>query len=285
MVPFLRLQEPTFWAQMKRTLRRSFSRQNSFKETDPNVVFLTSVQNNMMVSGILKGIQIAMEEEGQSPTNLKQPEVFHFNSIEIIDQADFRQHDRRSFSKIKSIPSKSVIKAYAQQTFRQLRQMQGIQEKDIMESLMPQNNRLQIFKTNKDMIKGISTNKGGRSDSFFFFTQDQKYLVKTMTGTELNVLLSMLEGYAEHMMTQMRKGIEPILAKIQGVYQFNMDSGGFINIMIMTNSSQLQDDRNIISHRFDLKGSKINRRALPRSLKDVDLTQICMDNVMKDLDI
>lgn len=64
-----------------------------------------------------------------------------------------------------------------------------------------------------------------------------------------------------------------------------MDKGGYINVMVMTNSSYLQDDQNVISHRFDLKGSRINRRALPKSLKDVDLTQICLENVMKDLDI
>lgn len=173
LVPFLRLTEPAFWAQFKRVVTRRLSRQNSLKESDPNVVFLTSVQNNMTVSGILKGIQIAMADDNREiQTTLKKPDIFKFDSIEIIDQADFRYRDHRRSEKLKSIPSNAIIKSYGQQIFKQLRQLQGIQEQEIMESLKPESNRLQIFKTNKDMIKGISTNKGGKSDSFFFFTED-----------------------------------------------------------------------------------------------------------------
>ena len=38
---------------------------------------------------------------------------------------------------------------------------------------------------------GSSTNTGGASGSFFFFTEDKKYIVKTMPKSELDLLNSM----------------------------------------------------------------------------------------------
>lgn len=134
-------------------------------------------------------------------------------------------------------------------------------------------------------MRGVSTNKGGRSNSFFFFTQDRKYIVKTLTSYELGVLLGILESLAEHMKNQLRKGIEPLLAKIQGVYQFNLSQSSFINVIIMTNSSLLQDDSNYICNRFDLKGSMISRRTLPRQMADVNLQNHGESTVMKDQDL
>lgn len=54
--------------------------------------------------------------------------------------------------------------------------MDGVRDIDIMESLDPKNNRGQIFKTNK----GTKHNQGGKSGSFFFFTEDRQFIIKTL---------------------------------------------------------------------------------------------------------
>lgn len=59
------------------------------------------------------------------------------------------------------------IRSYAPALLQQIRSLDGIKESDLLESLHPKNNREQIFKTNKN---NSSTNDGGRSGSFFFFT-------------------------------------------------------------------------------------------------------------------
>ena len=48
----------------------------------------------------------------------------------------------------------------------------GINRLNLINSLLPENNREQIFKSNKKSASGITTNEGGASGSFFFATQD-----------------------------------------------------------------------------------------------------------------
>ena len=54
--------------------------------------------------------------------------------------------------------------------------MDEVDDIDVIESIDPKNNRFQIFKTNK----GQKHTEGGKSGSFFFFTEDRKYIVKTL---------------------------------------------------------------------------------------------------------
>lgn len=58
--------------------------------------------------------------------------------------------------------------SYNQIMFREVLSLCGIEEQELIRSLHPTMNREQIFKTNKK--RNTSTNDGGRSGSFFFFT-------------------------------------------------------------------------------------------------------------------
>jgi len=55
---------------------------------------------------------------------------------------------------------------YAPKVFRYLRSLDHIDEKQLILTLDPRENKNSIFKTNK----GSQDGKGGRSGSFFFFT-------------------------------------------------------------------------------------------------------------------
>ena len=72
------------------------------------------------------------------------------------------------------------VKAHAQQIFKYIRWVDGVTDHDIIKSLDPKNNRYQIFKTNQ----GEKHNDGGKSGSFFFFTQDKKFIIKTLKNSE-----------------------------------------------------------------------------------------------------
>ena len=56
--------------------------------------------------------------------------------------------------------------SYAPKAFRFIRAIDKIDEVDIMTSVKPQLNRLQIFKVKENQQHG----NGGKSGSFFFFT-------------------------------------------------------------------------------------------------------------------
>lgn len=60
----------------------------------------------------------------------------------------------------------------------------GISSKDILESLNVEDNMKSVFKAGEGV---------GQSGSFFFFSKDNKLLIKTMRGSEKRVLLGMLD--------------------------------------------------------------------------------------------
>ena len=51
---------------------------------------------------------------------------------------------------------------------------------------------MQIFKSNKLTSNAEDSNIGGRSGSFFFFSEDRQYIVKTISASEKNVMVSMV---------------------------------------------------------------------------------------------
>ena len=82
----------------------------------------------------------------------------------------------------------------------------NISNKKISRSLSP------IF--NKENINKVRESEG-KSGSFFFFSHDNKFIIKTVTNTELNNMLgNFMKGYYEHIKTNPQS----LLAKIYGLY-------------------------------------------------------------------
>ena len=60
--------------------------------------------------------------------------------------------------------------------FKELRERDGLDEATIHESLDPEANQTNVFKAGE---------ASGASGSFFFFSNDKKFIVKTMTSEEM----------------------------------------------------------------------------------------------------
>ena len=58
-----------------------------------------------------------------------------------------------------------------------------------MNAFDPNANYNQVFKAGEG---------SGASGSFFFFTKDNKFLIKTLRGKEMHVMIKMLDSYLEH---------------------------------------------------------------------------------------
>ena len=112
-------------------------------------------------------------------------------------------------------------------------------------SLSPDTNREQVFKAGEG---------AGRSGSFFFFSHDKKFIIKTMSDEELTLFLKLHPGLAEHH----RKNPMSLLAKIVGVFTVDSSRTSRVHIMLMENALQVEDQQNL-RHIFDLKGSLVNR--------------------------
>lgn len=66
----------------------------------------------------------------------------------------------------------------------------GSQLANFHESLSPKFNRDMVFKAGEG---------AGRSGSFFFFSHDRKFIIKTMTKQELDLFLEKLPAFKDHL--------------------------------------------------------------------------------------
>ena len=110
----------------------------------------------------------------------------------------------------------------------------------------------------------------GRSGSFFFFSHDKKFIIKTMTKSELDLFLKMLPRLAEHYNTVPNS----LLSKFFGVFTVKMSGINGVHIMLMENTLRLKKESQL-KYIFDLKGSLVDRKVLgvtkaTTTLKDVN---------------
>ena len=101
----------------------------------------------------------------------------------------------------------------------------------MIQSFDPKNNRHQIFKTSR---LG-DTNKGGRSGSFFFFSEDKRFIIKTITKIEITVLLNILQDFYNHCDFLNSESKTSLIAKIYGLFTVEVENMSPISLMIMPN--------------------------------------------------
>ena len=82
-------------------------------------------------------------------------------------------------------------------------------------------NRDRIFKAGEG---------SGKSGSFFFFSHDNRFIIKTMRGAEKDVMLNMLDAYIEHLTISNNKSL---LARIYGIFTIKTKELTPIDLMIM----------------------------------------------------
>jgi 1-phosphatidylinositol-4-phosphate 5-kinase len=71
---------------------------------------------------------------------------------------------------------------------------------------------------NKESMNRVKESEG-KSGSFFFFSHDQKFLIKTISTNELNTMLGkFMKNYYEHASNYP----ESLLARIYGLYSIDV---------------------------------------------------------------
>lgn len=116
---------------------------------------------------------------------------------------------------------------------------------------------------------------GGKSGASFHRTADQRFVIKCISRTELQMFLDCAPAYFEYLSKAFFHGLPTVLCKIVGVYQI-----GYHNRLTGKRSmDQVAVMQNIfydrkISKTFDLKGSLRGRFARQsRQNKDIDLSE------------
>ena len=161
---------------------------------------------------------------------------------------------------------KCTAKIHAPLVFSHIRSLQNITSDSICESF--------DVCTNLTSLKSNSGNDGGRSASFFYFSFDRKFLIKTISRSEKNFMLKeLLADYHSHLVNHE----DSLLSRIVGVFTFKFEDNTKSRVMLQTNIFPKVQMTGI----FDLKGSKLDRTSIKSSMEGSELRP---NKIYKDLD-
>lgn len=131
------------------------------------------------------------------------------------------------------------FKTYSPVVFAYLRHFFGISDEEYLVSL-----------TADYMMSELKTI--GRSSAMFYYTWDGRYVLKTLTKNEMNVLRKMLHLYYPYVSTHP----DTLVNQFFGAYRSQTSLGKPIRFVIMNNVFPIGFQ---IHYKFDLKGSVVNR--------------------------
>lgn len=131
------------------------------------------------------------------------------------------------------------FKDYAPWVFRHLRAKFRIDPADYLMSL-----------TSKYILSELGS--PGKSGSFFYFSRDYKYIIKTIHHSEHKLLRKILPEYYKHV----EKNPNTLISQFYGLHRVKMAYGRKIHFVVMNNLFPPHRD---IHQTFDLKGSTIGR--------------------------
>lgn len=131
------------------------------------------------------------------------------------------------------------FKDYAPWVFRHLRAKFRLDPADYLMSL-----------TSKYILSELGS--PGKSGSFFYFSRDYKYIIKTIHHSEHKLLRKILPEYYRHV----EKNPNTLISQFYGLHRVKMAYGRKIHFVVMNNLFPPHRD---IHQTFDLKGSTIGR--------------------------
>ncbi|CAO2656451.1 Nn.00g052540.m01.CDS01 [Neocucurbitaria sp. VM-36] len=131
------------------------------------------------------------------------------------------------------------FKDYAPWVFRHLRSTFKLDPADYLVSL-----------TSKYILSELGS--PGKSGSFFYFSRDYKYIIKTIHHAEHKFLRKILKDYYNHV----QENPNTLLSQFYGLHRVKIPYGRKIHFVVMNNLFPPHRD---IHRTFDLKGSTIGR--------------------------
>ena len=187
----------------------------------------------------------------------------------VLTEKDFFGWEKKKFKPQGSADTpkhqlpKFEFKDYSGRMFAELRRRCGISDEEFVASLAG----------NLPYIDFLTNSKSGQ---FFFFSQNRKFMIKTMPQSESKFLRSFLRKYYNHVTNYP----DTLLCKLYGMYRLEL-KGKKTHFIVMGN--MFPSDKQI-HLKFDLKGSTVGRaatelekRALSPVLKDLDFEEVYLD--------
>ena len=131
------------------------------------------------------------------------------------------------------------FKDYAPWVFRHLRELFKLDPADYLMSL-----------TSKYLVSELGS--PGKSGSFFYFSRDYKYIIKTIHHSEHKMLRKILKDYYNHV----KNNPNTLISQFYGLHRVKLPFGRKIHFIVMNNLFPPHRD---IHQTYDLKGSTLGR--------------------------
>ena len=238
------------------------------------------VQKNMIhfgnpnlktVINIMIGIKSAVSKIGEIPIktlDLSVPYLFPVDNMGVYEEVNRFMYEQNNYDGV----IKCKFYDYAPKIFYNLRNLYGISNDDYLKSLGPENFLCNLIITKNKSLKEICSS--GKSGSFFYYSYDSKYLMKTIPECEFNKFRDMLQDYYLYMYEHP----QTLLQRFFGLYMciFNDTKMHFV-VMNNVFDTPLQ-----IHYKYDLKGSTYKR--ISRKCKEINYDDYDFDIAMKDID-
>ena len=240
------------------------------REAQKNIIHFGN-PNLKLVINIMIGIRSAVTKIGDAPgkeVGLKIPYLFPVDNLGVYEEMNRFMYEQNNYDGV----IKCKFYDYAPKIFYNLRSLYGILNDDYLKSLGPENFLCNLIITKNKSLKEICSS--GKSGSFFYYSYDSKYLMKTIPESEFLKFKEMLQDYYlyiyEHPQT--------LLQRFFGLYMciFNDTKMHFV---VMNN---VFDTSLHIHYKYDLKGSTYKR--VSRKCKEVNYEKYDFDIAMKDQD-
>ncbi|KAG0167138.1 Phosphatidylinositol-4-phosphate 5-kinase [Apophysomyces sp. BC1015] len=188
-------------------------------------------QNYVLMYNMLTGIRIAV---GRVSAKLDR---------ELIDE-DFMAAHKLAFDVTgdELTPGAKYdfkFKDYAPWVFRNLREKFGIDPADYLISL-----------TSKYILSELGS--PGKSGSFFYYSRDYRFIIKTIHHTEHKFMRKILKEYHGHVVNNPNT----LLCRYYGLHRVKLPHGRKIHFVVMSNVFPPNKD---VHETYDLKGSTVGR--------------------------
>lgn len=144
---------------------------------------------------------------------------------------------------------------YAPKIFENIRKLDAIKNEDYAKALGPSNIFKYIWSNNMSTFKELCST--GKSGSLFYYTEDGKYMLKTIHKAEFQKMRDILKPYHEHVVTWNNS----VINRFYGLHKINYVENKKKReqyLVIMNNLFGQYE----VDVRYDLKGSTTGRTTL-----------------------
>ena len=121
---------------------------------------------------------------------------------------------------------KCTVWNHKAQNFKAIREADGLDNYKVSQSLDLDMNIDKIFKA------GMGA---GKSGSFFFFSQDNKLIIKTIVNSEKKLLMSMIDDINSHIVDSTNN--RSLLARIYGLFSIKSAQFSKVSFILMQNTT------------------------------------------------